>query len=59
MEDVDIFYLHFVYCMAVWYILWSFGIFYSHLVYLLEILVYFPPFWYVVARKIWQPWRLG
>jgi hypothetical protein len=29
-------------CIAVWYILWSFGI--------------FLPFWYVVPRKIWQPW---
>jgi hypothetical protein len=30
-----------VYCMAIWYILWSFGIFY--------------PFWYDVPRKIWNP----
>jgi hypothetical protein len=29
--------------VAIWYILWSFGIF-------------FGIFWYVVPRKIWQPW---
>jgi hypothetical protein len=40
--------------------LWSFGIFYRHLGYFMAIwwccgnLVYFPPFWYVVSRKIWQ-----
>jgi hypothetical protein len=28
--------------VAIWYILWMFGTFF--------------PFWYVVARKIWQPW---
>jgi hypothetical protein len=22
-------------------------------------LVYFPPFWYIVPRKIWQPWADG
>jgi hypothetical protein len=27
---------------AIWYICWSFGIFF--------------PFWYIVERKIWQPW---
>jgi hypothetical protein len=31
-----------VYSMAIWYILWSLGIFFL--------------FWYVVPRKIWQPW---
>jgi hypothetical protein len=31
----------YTYFMAIWYILWSFGIFF--------------PFWYVVPRKIWQP----
>jgi hypothetical protein len=37
------------------------GIFYGHLVYFLanwefsSNLVYFPPFWYIVSRKIWQP----
>jgi hypothetical protein len=33
MEDVCIYYGHLVYCTAVWYILWSFGMFYSYLVY--------------------------
>jgi hypothetical protein len=50
MEDVGIFYGHN-------------GLFYGHLVYFVVILdidgylVYFPPFWYVVKRKIWQPCR--
>jgi hypothetical protein len=35
--------------MDIWYILWTFGIFYGHL-------EYFFPFWYVASRKIWQPW---
>jgi hypothetical protein len=30
------------------------GIFYGHFVILL---VYCPPFWYIVSRKIWQPWN--
>jgi hypothetical protein len=34
-------YGHLIYFMAIWYILWSFGI--------------FPPFWYIVPREIWQP----
>jgi hypothetical protein len=43
-------------------ILWPFGIFYSHLVYFMNIWeccgnsVYFSPFWYIASRKIWQPW---
>jgi hypothetical protein len=43
-----------------WYILWTFGLFYGHLVYLMYIgyfcgyLEYFSPFWYVL-KKIWQP----
>jgi hypothetical protein len=44
-ENVGIFCGHF----TIWYILWSFGIFCGHL-------VNFSPFWYVAARKIWQPW---
>jgi hypothetical protein len=31
-----------VYIIDIGYILWSFGIFF--------------PLWYVVTRKIWQPW---
>jgi hypothetical protein len=40
MEDVGIFYGHLVNFPAIWYILWSLGV--------------FPPFWYIVLRKIWQ-----
>jgi hypothetical protein len=53
-----------------WCILGTFGQFYSHLVYVGTLwtcvptfcgnLVYFYPLWYVVPRKIWQPWlRIG
>jgi hypothetical protein len=42
MEHVGIFYGYLVYFVFIWYILWLFGIFF--------------PFWYVVPRKIWQPW---
>jgi hypothetical protein len=31
-KNVGIFYAHLEYIMAIWYILWSFGIFYGHLV---------------------------
>jgi hypothetical protein len=36
-----LFYGHFVYFVAIWYILWLFGIFFL--------------FWYVVPLKLWQP----
>jgi hypothetical protein len=36
-----LFYGHWKYVMAIWCILWSFGI--------------FSPFWFFVPRKIWQP----
>jgi hypothetical protein len=49
MEDDGTFYDHLVDFVAVWITLWPFGLFYGHL-------VYFFPFWYVVLRKIWQPW---
>jgi hypothetical protein len=45
-----------------WYILCPFGLFYGHLILLNPFgifcgnLAYFYPFWYVVPRKIWQPW---
>jgi hypothetical protein len=46
--------------VAIWYILWPFGIFYCHLVYfvaiwyiLLSFGIYFS-YWYVAPRKIWQ-----
>jgi hypothetical protein len=52
MEDVRISYVYFfqisgqlLYFMAIWYIS--------------LILAYFPPFWFVVTRKIWQPWSKG
>jgi hypothetical protein len=47
---VYVLYLHLVYLTAIWCILWTFGISDGHL-------VYFPPFWYLVAIKIWQPCR--
>jgi hypothetical protein len=43
-------YGHFVYFTSIWYILWPFGIFCG------TFGIFFP-FWYVVARKIWQPWK--
>jgi hypothetical protein len=42
--------------MAIWYILVPFGIFYGYLIHFVLSLVHFAPFWYVVPRKIWQPW---
>jgi hypothetical protein len=47
--------------MAIWNILWPFGIFCGHLVYFVTIWYIsrafgtFSPFWYVIPRKIWQP----
>jgi hypothetical protein len=51
----SLFYCQFIYFMAIWYILWSYGIFYSHLVYLFcgHFGIFFP-FWYFVPRRIWQ-----
>jgi hypothetical protein len=49
MEDVRIFYGHFVNFSAIWYILWTFGI-------ISPVLIYFSPFWCFAPRKIWQPW---
>jgi hypothetical protein len=40
-----------------WYV--DVGIFYGHLVFIFSFLVIFFPFWYVVPRKIWQPWPKG
>jgi hypothetical protein len=31
------------------------AVFYGNLVYFM-VLCYFSPFWYIVSRKIWQPW---
>jgi hypothetical protein len=44
-----VFYGHFVYFAAIWYIFRPCGIFHGNL-------VYFSPFGYIVPRKIWQPW---
>jgi hypothetical protein len=49
MEDVGLFYGHSVHFTSIWYILWPLGI---HILWLFGT---FPPFWYVVPRKIWQP----
>jgi hypothetical protein len=43
MEDVGIFYGHFVYFTAKWHNIWTFGTLCGHL-------VYFTPFWYVASR---------
>jgi hypothetical protein len=45
-----------VYFMVIWNILQSFGIFYEKFGKCCGNLVYFPSFWYIVSRKIWQPW---
>jgi hypothetical protein len=37
-----VFYGHWVYFVAIWYISW--------------LLVNFSSFWYILPRKIWQPW---
>jgi hypothetical protein len=44
----DYIYGHSQHLTAIWYILLPYGIFWDRL-------VHFPPFWYVVPRKIWQP----
>jgi hypothetical protein len=48
MEDVGMFNVHLVHFTAMSHILLIFGIFHGYLV--------FSPFWYVIARKMWQPW---
>jgi hypothetical protein len=40
-----------------WCNLWTFGLFYGHLIFSMDIWYIFPPFWYIVPRKIWQPCR--
>jgi hypothetical protein len=49
MENVGICYGHLEHFTAIWYILWPFGN-------VVVIWLYFFPFWYIVSRKIWQPW---
>jgi hypothetical protein len=38
------------------HILWPFGLFYGHLVYLMVIWYIFPRFGVLSQRQIWQPW---
>jgi hypothetical protein len=40
---IGIFNGYLIYFRVIWYILWSF------------LYIYFPPFWYGLPRKIWQP----
>jgi hypothetical protein len=46
-----------VYVMAIWSILRPFVIFSGSLVYFNVILYISSRFWYVLPRKIWQPWH--
>jgi hypothetical protein len=48
-----------VYFMALCSILRPFSIFCGHLIIFHGYLVYFFPFWYLVPRKIWQPWPIA
>jgi hypothetical protein len=48
METVGIFFGYLEYISAIWYMLWPFGN-------LVTIWYIFPPFWYIVSRKIGQP----
>jgi hypothetical protein len=45
-----------VYFMDIWSILLQFDKVYVHLVYFVLILYIFPMVWYIVPRKIRQPW---
>jgi hypothetical protein len=49
MDEVGIFNGHLVYFTANLTTLWPCGTFCGNM-------IYFYPFWYVVPRKIWQPW---
>jgi hypothetical protein len=48
MEDIGIFYGHWVYFTAIRYLLWTLVVFCGNL-------IYFSPCWYIEPRKIWQP----
>jgi hypothetical protein len=52
MED-GIVYGHLVCFTVIWYILWPFGVFYTWLLGIFSLV------WYLVPRKIWQPWLVG
>jgi hypothetical protein len=49
MAKFGIVYGHLEYITVIRYILWPLGN-------LAAIWYIFPPFWYIVSRKIWQPW---
>jgi hypothetical protein len=49
MEKVGIF-------LAIWNFLLPFGKFYGHLARLGSFGILYSPFWYIIPRKIWQPW---
>jgi hypothetical protein len=51
LEKIGIFFGHLENITSLCYILWQIGNFES-------IWYIFPPFWYIVSRKIWQPWTL-
>jgi hypothetical protein len=46
-----------IYFIAIGNILWTFGIFYDHLVHFVFILVHFVRFWYLATRKSGNPAR--
>jgi hypothetical protein len=56
LPPLGIFCSHLVYFTAIWHILPPFGIFCAHLVYICRLFGIFFLFWYVLQRKIWQPW---
>jgi hypothetical protein len=55
MENVGIFYVHFVYFTALENILWPFGIFCGHLVYFVVIWCIFPRFGILYKEKSGNP----
>jgi hypothetical protein len=55
MKDICKFYEHCAYFIAIWYILWSFGIFYGHLVYFVAFLVHFSRFGMLHQEKSGNP----
>jgi hypothetical protein len=51
MENVGMIYGYSEFSSAIWYIVWPLGN-------LVVVRYTFPRFWYIVSRKIWQPWFL-
>jgi hypothetical protein len=56
---VYIFSGHLAYFMAIWHILWPFGIFYGHLAYFMAIWYIFPCFGMLYQEKSGNPGQLG